>query len=58
VERLDAVTLSSGVADDVWDAVAGPFGAEEPACLVAQAAMINAWNRIAAPTHTPPSKRD
>jgi alkylhydroperoxidase family enzyme len=46
------------VADEVWDAVAGAFGEEELAYLVAQVAMINARNRIAAPSHTPPSKRD
>ena len=53
-----ATELPSGVADDVWDAVAGAFGEEERAYLVAQVAMINAWNRIAAPSHTPPSNRD
>ena len=49
--------LPSGVADEVWDAVADAFGEEDLAYLVAQVARINAWNRIAAPTHTPPPKR-
>jgi AhpD family alkylhydroperoxidase len=53
-----ATELPSGVADEVWDAVADAFGEKERAYLVAQVAMINAWNRIAAPSHTPPSKRD
>jgi AhpD family alkylhydroperoxidase len=53
-----ATTLPSGVSDEVWDAVTAAFKPEETAYLVAQVAMINAWNRIAAPTHTPAPKRD
>lgn len=53
-----ATELPSGVSDEVWDAVADAFGEEELAYLVAQVATINAWNRLAAPTHTPPPKRD
>jgi AhpD family alkylhydroperoxidase len=53
-----ATELPSGVSDEVWDAVAAAFKPEETAALVAQVAMINAWNRIAAPTHTPPQRRD
>jgi AhpD family alkylhydroperoxidase len=53
-----ATELPSGVSDEVWDSVAAAFKPEEAAHLVAQVAMINAWNRIAAPTHTPPRKRD
>jgi AhpD family alkylhydroperoxidase len=53
-----ATTLPGGVSDEVWDAVTAAFKPEETAYLVAQVAMINAWNRIAAPTHTPPPKRD
>jgi AhpD family alkylhydroperoxidase len=52
-----ATRLPSGVSDEVWDAVTAAFKPEETAHLVAQVAMINAWNRIAAPTHTPPPKR-
>jgi AhpD family alkylhydroperoxidase len=52
-----ATELPSGVSDEVWDAVADAFGEEDLAYLVAQVATINAWNRIAAPTHTPPPKR-
>lgn len=47
----------SGVSDEVWDEVAGVFKPDEAAHLVAQVAMINAWNRIAAPTHSQPPKR-
>jgi alkylhydroperoxidase family enzyme len=52
-----ATELPSGVSDEVWDAVADAFEEEDLAYLVAQVATINAWNRIAAPTHTPPPKR-
>jgi AhpD family alkylhydroperoxidase len=53
-----ATELPSGVSDEVWDAAASFYKPEELAGLVAQVAMINAWNRIAAPSHTPPQKRD
>jgi AhpD family alkylhydroperoxidase len=52
-----ATEQPSGVSDEVWDAVADAFKPEELAYLVAQVAMINAWNRIAAPSHTPPAQR-
>ncbi|MDN3353400.1 carboxymuconolactone decarboxylase family protein [Actinomadura sp. DC4] len=55
----DAATkLPSGVSDEVWNAVAAAYKPEEAAHLVGQVAMINAWNRIAAPSHTPPAERD
>jgi AhpD family alkylhydroperoxidase len=53
-----ATEQPSGVSDEVWDAVATAFKPEEIAYLVGQVAMINAWNRIAAPSHTPPAQRD
>jgi AhpD family alkylhydroperoxidase len=53
-----ATERPDGVSDEVWDAVTANFKPEETAYLVAQVAMINAWNRIAAPSHTPPAQRD
>jgi hypothetical protein len=53
-----ATELPSGVSDEVWDAVTAAFKPEEVAYLVGQVAMINAWNRVAAPSHTPPAQRD
>jgi AhpD family alkylhydroperoxidase len=53
-----ATEMPSGVSDEVWNAVTAAFKPEEAAYLVAQVAMINAWNRIAAPTHRMPPKRD
>jgi AhpD family alkylhydroperoxidase len=54
----EAVTeLPSGVSDEVWDAVTAAFKEDEAAYLVAQMAMINSWNRMAAPMHTPPPNR-
>jgi AhpD family alkylhydroperoxidase len=53
-----ATELPSDVSDEVWDAVAAVLKPEDLAHLVAQVATINAWNRIAAPSHTPPPKRD
>jgi AhpD family alkylhydroperoxidase len=52
-----ATELPAGVTDEVWNAVTKAFTPEETAYLVGQVAMINAWNRIAAPTHTQPAKR-
>jgi len=46
-----------GVPDDVWDEAASCFKTEELAALVGQVAIINAWNRIAAPTHAQPPRR-
>jgi AhpD family alkylhydroperoxidase len=55
----EAVTEQpDGVSDEVWNAVADAFKPEEAAYLVAQAAQINLWNRLGAPMHTPPAKRD
>jgi AhpD family alkylhydroperoxidase len=53
-----ATEQPNGVSDEVWSAVADAFEPEEAAYLVAQVAQINLWNRIAAPTHTPPLQRD
>ncbi len=52
-----ATEQPSGVTDEVWDAVAAAYKPEEFGYLVAQVAMINAWNRVAAPTHAKPPKR-
>jgi alkylhydroperoxidase family enzyme len=52
-----ATERPSGVSDEIWDAVTAHFKQEEAAYLVAQVAMINAWNRIAAPPRTPPPER-
>jgi AhpD family alkylhydroperoxidase len=52
-----ATERPSGVSDEVWDAMTAAFKPEEVGYIVAQVAMINAWNRIAAPTHTLPPKR-
>lgn len=53
-----ATELPGGVSDEVWNALTEAFKPEEVAQLVGQVAMINAWNRIAAPTHTEPPNRD
>jgi AhpD family alkylhydroperoxidase len=52
-----ATELPCGVSDQMWEAVTDAFTPEETAYLVAQVALINAWNRIAAPTHSEPPKR-
>jgi AhpD family alkylhydroperoxidase len=52
-----ATEQPDGVPDELWDEVAATFKPEEAAYLVGQVAMINLWNRIAAPTHTPPRRR-
>jgi AhpD family alkylhydroperoxidase len=52
-----ATEQPSGVSDELWKAVTDAFSEDETAYLVAQVAMINAWNRIAAPSHTPPPQR-
>ncbi len=52
-----ATEMPGGVSDEVWDAVTVAYKEDEAAYLVAQVAMINAWNRIAAPMHTPPPQR-
>ncbi|MFB9833830.1 carboxymuconolactone decarboxylase family protein [Actinoallomurus acaciae] len=54
----EAATESpGGVPDETWNAIATAFKPEEVAYLVGQVAMINTWNRIAAPTHTAPPDR-
>jgi AhpD family alkylhydroperoxidase len=52
-----ATEQPSGVSDELWDEVTAEFKTDEAANLVAQVAMINAWNRIAAPTRSLPPKR-
>jgi len=52
-----ATEQPSSVSDELWNAVTAAFNPEETANLVAQIAMINAWNRIAAPTRSMPPKR-
>lgn len=52
-----ATEQPSGVSDELWDEVTAAFKTDEAANLVAQVAMINAWNRIAAPTRSLPPKR-
>lgn len=52
-----ATEQPSGVSDEVWDAVTAAFKPDEAGYLVAQVAMINAWNRMAAPTHARPPHR-
>ncbi|WP_285567104.1 carboxymuconolactone decarboxylase family protein [Actinoallomurus iriomotensis] len=52
-----ATELPSGVSDETWNAVTAAFKPEEVGYLVGQVAMINAWNRIAAPTHSEPPER-
>jgi AhpD family alkylhydroperoxidase len=54
----EAVTAQpDAVSDEVWNAVTAAFKPEEAAALVAQLAMINAWNRISAPMHMRPPRR-
>lgn len=50
VTRLDG----HGVPDDVYDAAAKAFPAEELANLILAVATINVWNRIAITTKLPP----
>lgn len=52
-----ATEQPDGVPDELWNEVTAAFKPEETAYLVGQVAMINAWNRIAAPTHTEPPRR-
>jgi AhpD family alkylhydroperoxidase len=53
-----ATEMPSGVSDEVWDRLTAAFKPEEVAYVVGQVATINAWNRIGAPSHTPPPRRD
>ena len=52
----DAITLVSTthVPDDVWDAAEALFGPDELAQLVFAVIAINAWNRLAITSRTPP----
>jgi AhpD family alkylhydroperoxidase len=52
-----ATERPDGVGDEVWETMTAAFSPDEAGYLVAQVAMINAWNRLAAPTHTLPPKR-
>lgn len=52
-----ATEQPDSVSDELWNELTATFKTEEIAYLVGQVAMINAWNRIGAPTHTPPRKR-
>lgn len=55
----EAVTEQpDAVSDEVWGAVTASYKPEEAATLVAVLASINAWNRIGAPMHTRPPRRD
>ena len=47
-----------GVTDEVWDELTGHYEPAELGHLVAQVALINAFNRIAVPLRTPPPVRE
>ena len=53
----DAVTRlgEHGVTDEVWDNAAAHFPPDELAQLLWAVVAINAWNRIAVPTHMVPA---
>jgi AhpD family alkylhydroperoxidase len=55
----DAVTriADGGVPDEVWTAAAAQFGERELADVLLAIATINAWNRLAVATRTPPPLR-
>lgn len=52
----DAITLlpDAGLPDDVYEAASEHFDEEELGQLVFACVVINAWNRIAVPTHMVP----
>jgi AhpD family alkylhydroperoxidase len=52
-----ATRQPDAVSDEVWAAVTAAFEPQQAAYLVAQVAMINTWNRVAAPTQTRPPRR-
>jgi AhpD family alkylhydroperoxidase len=55
----EAATLRpSDVSDEIWNDLTAALKPEQVAYVVAQVAMINAWNRIAAPTHMELPVRD
>jgi AhpD family alkylhydroperoxidase len=54
----DAITLlpEAGLPDDVYEAAREQFDDEEFAQLIFACVVINAWNRIAVPTHMVPEE--
>ena len=54
----DAITLlpEAGLPDDVYEAAREHFDEEELAQLIFACVVINAWNRIAVPTHMVPEE--
>jgi AhpD family alkylhydroperoxidase len=54
----DAITLlpEAGLPDDVYEAAHEHFDEEELAQLIFACVVINAWNRIAVPTHMVPEE--
>jgi AhpD family alkylhydroperoxidase len=54
----DAITLlpEAGLPDDVYEAAREQFDEEELAQLIFACVVINAWNRIAVPTHMVPEE--
>jgi AhpD family alkylhydroperoxidase len=54
----DAITLlpQAGLPDDVYEAAREHFDEEELAQLIFACVVINAWNRIAVPTHMVPEE--
>jgi AhpD family alkylhydroperoxidase len=54
----EAITLlpQAGLPDDVYEAAREHFDEEELAQLVAACVVINAWNRVAVPTHMFPEE--
>jgi AhpD family alkylhydroperoxidase len=54
----DAITLlpQAGLPDDVYEAAREQFDEEELAQLIFACVVINAWNRIAVPTHMVPEE--
>ena len=54
----DAITLlpAAGLPDDVYEAAREHFDEEELAQLIFACVVINAWNRIAVPTHMVPEE--
>jgi AhpD family alkylhydroperoxidase len=55
----EAITLvPGGVSDEVYDAAAGQFAADELGPLIGLIVTINAWNRIGVGTRLSPPARD
>jgi AhpD family alkylhydroperoxidase len=55
---VDAITLlpADGLPDDIYEAARQHFDDEELAQLIFACVVINAWNRIAVPTHMVPDE--